>query len=118
MSNVLGAVLCAAAGFVVLLFVIREWVKQARSRRGVVRTVGTVVSVEPVIEFVDSHGRRYAFSPAAPLAVGRKVPVIYPAGRPRGARVFNRRNRVIALALGLLAAVVLLGAAVFLLIQG
>lgn len=118
MSNVLGAVLCAAAGVVVLLFVIREWVRQARSRRGVVRTVGTVVSADPVIEFVDSHGRRYAFSPAAPLAVGRKIPVIYPAGRPRGAQVFNRRNRVILLVLGLLTVVASFGAAVFLWLQG
>ncbi|MER7187212.1 DUF3592 domain-containing protein [Streptomyces hyaluromycini] len=105
-----GAVLCTAAGLVLLGIAVREGTVVQRLRRHGVRTWGVVVDNVrtrdnqgpkwiPVIAFTDRSGHRVEFSPRMQgaglgLETGRQVEIVYLAQSPRVARVRMWRHVV------------------------
>jgi hypothetical protein len=109
-------VLIVLAGAGVSCVGLVQLVKVRRLRRTGVRSVGTVVSHEettddgslyaPVITFVDEHGSEHRFTSATRTSwrvhrVGRKVPVIYPSGRPDTPRLTSFGHDVLVVGLPL-----------------
>ncbi|SEE00468.1 hypothetical protein SAMN04490357_6597 [Streptomyces misionensis] len=128
-NGFIGVIVCGAVAVLLLAVGARDGALVWRLRRHGIRTWGVVVdnvrverrdtgpSWAPVIAFADLRGHRVEFTTrmrggGMGLATGRRVPVVYLAHDPQGARVSMWRHTVGPVVFALLAGLVFAGAAV------
>ena len=129
-TNVVLGLVAFGAAFLCWGFAIYENWTLARLRRTGVYTQGTVIRLVeatkgeslkvPVIAFTDDRGERIEFRPRVAAVglqypVGRVLPLLYPPGKPRQARVVTKRSRMIPTFFTVVGGFVLAGAGVLLL---
>lgn len=130
MSNtMMGVLVCALVGALLLSFGLRDAARVRRLRRHGIRTTGMVVdnvrvrdhdsgpSWAPIIAFADQHGYRVEFTPSIRgagmgLPTGRQVAVVYLPHNPQAARVLTRRHMTGPVYFVLAGAVLFLGMSV------